>query len=276
MSTSVTGIPAYALGHSEHELERLCRQGEAFEPFTRQLLGQAGIRSGMRVLDVGSGAGDSSFLLAEFVGQGGKVIGIDREPIAVEWATARARSRRVENVQFLTGDPAVMEFTQKFDAVVGRLILMYYRDPIDAVTRLAQHVRPGGLIIFQEFDLQNARSWPSAPTFDRAVGWIRQTLHSTGARTQQGLELHQVFLAAGLPAPSLRMDALIGGVSHFPFEIVAATVESMFPLLKQLNVATARDADCATLAQHMREEVFQTNGIVLSPGLIGAWSRKSV
>jgi SAM-dependent methyltransferase len=75
MSTSVTGIPAYALGHPEHELERLCRQGEAFEPFTRQLLGQAGIRSGMRVLDVGSGAGDSSFLLAEFVGQGGEVIG---------------------------------------------------------------------------------------------------------------------------------------------------------------------------------------------------------
>jgi hypothetical protein len=45
--------------------------------------------------------------------------------------------------------------------------------------------------------------------------------------------LHQVFLAAGLPAPSLRMDALIRGVSQFPFEIVAAIVESIFPMLER-------------------------------------------
>jgi len=203
MPASVRGIRTYALGHSERELERLTRQGKAFEPFTRQLLGQAGISSGMPALDVGSGAGDSSFLVAELVGRSGEVIGIDREPLAVEWATTRARSQRVENVQFLLGDPAAMEFTQKFDAVVGRLVLMYCPDPIHAVRSLAQHLRPGGLIIFQEFDLQNARSWPSAPTFDRAVGWIKQTLQSSGARTQLGLELHHLFLAADLPAPSL-------------------------------------------------------------------------
>ena len=275
MSALVRGMPAYALGHSERELERLARQGKAFEPFTRQLLGQAGICSGMRVLDVGSGAGDSTFLVAELVGQGGEVIGVDREPMAVEWASARARSQRVENVKFLAGDPSAMEFREKFDAVVGRIVLMYYPDPIDAVRRLAQHVRTGGVIAFQEFDLQNARSWPSAPTFDRAVGWIRQTLQSTGAQTQLGLELHQVFLAAGLPPPSLRMDALIGGGSQFPFEILAATTENMLPILKQLNVVSASEVDCATLAQRMREEVLQTRGVALSPGLIGAWSRRT-
>src|SRR5262249_30356719 len=167
----------------------------------------------MRVLDVGSGAGDSSFLVAEFVGCDGEVVGVDREPLAVGWAIARARSRGCDNVRFLEGDPAIMEFDQEFDAVVGRTVLMYYSDPTDAIRRLTEHLGPGGLIVFQEFDLQNARSWPPAPTFDRAVGWIKQTLHSTGARTQLGLELHQVFMAAGLPTPSLRMDALIGGGS---------------------------------------------------------------
>jgi SAM-dependent methyltransferase len=228
----------------------------------------------MRVLDVGSGAGDSSFLVSELVGQGGEVIGVDREPMAVEWATARAQSQGFENVQFFEGDPGAMEFAQKFDAVVGRTVLMYYHDPIEAVRKLTRHLRPGGLVVFQEFDFQNARSWPPAPSFDRAVGWMKQTLHSTGAQTQLGLELHQVFLAAGLPVPSLRMDALIGGGSQFPFEIVAATVESMLPKLEQLNIASAGEVDCATLAQCMREEVTQSRGIVLSPGLIGAWSRK--
>lgn len=275
MPASVTQLPAYALGHSEHELERLSRQGKAFEPFTRQLLIQAGLRSGMRVLDVGSGAGDSSFLAAELVGCYGEVTGVDREPTAVRWATARARSRGFENVKFLEGDPAVVEFGQLFDAVVGRTALMYYPDPINAVRRLAQRLRPGGLIIFQEFDLQNARSSPSAPTFDRVIAWIKETLDSTGARTQLGLELHRVFLAADLPAPSLRMDALIAGGSDFPFEILAATVESMLPKMRELKITIPEEVQPATLAQRMREEVLRTQGVVLSPGLIGAWSRKS-
>ena len=38
----------YALGHSEQELERLSRRAEILEPFTRQLLQQAGISRGVR------------------------------------------------------------------------------------------------------------------------------------------------------------------------------------------------------------------------------------
>ena len=58
----------YAPGHSERELKRLTRQAQAFEPFTRQLLQLAGIDSGMRVLDVGCGSGDVTFLVADLVG----------------------------------------------------------------------------------------------------------------------------------------------------------------------------------------------------------------
>ena len=62
----------YALGHSEQELQRLSRQGQAFEPFTRQLFEEAGISRGMRVLDVGCGSGDIAFLAADLVGTGGE------------------------------------------------------------------------------------------------------------------------------------------------------------------------------------------------------------
>jgi cyclopropane fatty-acyl-phospholipid synthase-like methyltransferase len=91
----------YALGHSKRELERLTRQAQAFDPFTRHLLQQAGIDVGMRVLDVGCGSGDVTFLVSDLVGPEGEVIGADRSARAVEWASARARSRRVSNVSFL-------------------------------------------------------------------------------------------------------------------------------------------------------------------------------
>src|SRR5262252_3435792 len=147
MDSAVTRHSDYALGHSEQELERLSHQGQVFAPFTRQLFEQAGMRPGMRVLDVGSGAGDVAFLAAELVGPSGEVVGADREAAAVDWATARARSREVTNVKFLANDPAGMEFDRKFDAVVGRLVLMYYPDPVGALQKLVRHLQPGGLII---------------------------------------------------------------------------------------------------------------------------------
>jgi hypothetical protein len=59
--------PAYVLGHSDRELSRLRVQARLLEPATRQIFREAGIDAGMRVLDIGSGAGDVAFLTAALV-----------------------------------------------------------------------------------------------------------------------------------------------------------------------------------------------------------------
>ena len=266
MKETATQQSTYALGHSEQELERLSRQAQAFEPFTRQLLQQAGINTGMRVLDVGCGSGDVAFLAADLVGPTGEVIGADCAAAAAQRATARAQARDLRNVKFLEGDPTEMQFDRPFDAVIGRLVLMYYPDPVDAVRRLAGHVRAGGLIIFQEFDIANCRSLPPAPTFERHISWIRQTLSATGARTQLGLELYSVLVAAGLPRPTMRMDAVIGGGPDCPvYELVAEVTRSLLPVMEKLKIATATEVDVASLAQRLRDEVVAAKGVVLLP-----------
>jgi SAM-dependent methyltransferase len=273
METPAGRQPFYALGHSDQELQRLSRQGQAFGPFTRQLFQEAGIRPGMRVLDVGCGSGDVAFLAADLVGRSGEVVGVDRERTAVNWATAHSRGTR--NVNFVEGDPAEMEFDQLFDAIVGRLVLMYYPDPVDTIRKLMRHVRPDGLVVFQELDLANARSLPVAPLFERSVMWIEQTLSASGARIQLGLELYPVFLAAGLPGPSMRVDALIGGGPQCPvYEIVADVVQSLLPVMEKLNIASAAEVGISTLVQRMRDEVVALKSVVVSAGFIGAWSRK--
>jgi hypothetical protein len=99
-------------------------------------------------------------------------------------------------VSFLEGDLTEMRFDQPFDAVVGRLVLMYCPDPVHAVRKLI-HLRDGGLIVFQEFDSENCRSLPAAPTYNRAVSWIKKSLAASGARLELGLELFGVFLEMG-------------------------------------------------------------------------------
>ena len=66
----------YILGHSASEIQRLKTQAEILRPITERLLLNAGIRPGMRVLDIGCGAGDVTMLAAEKVGPSGSVVGL--------------------------------------------------------------------------------------------------------------------------------------------------------------------------------------------------------
>jgi cyclopropane fatty-acyl-phospholipid synthase-like methyltransferase len=80
---------AYPMGYSEGEFERLERQGAFLYDLTEDVLRRAGIKPGMRVLDVGCGAGDVSMLAGALVGPSGAVLGIDRSTQAVEIAKRR-------------------------------------------------------------------------------------------------------------------------------------------------------------------------------------------
>ena len=173
--------PVYALGHSDEELERLRVQSRYVEPITRQFFQEAGISAGMRVLDVGSGAGDVAFLTADLVGETGEVIGTDKVAAALTTAKQRAAAKGLHNVNFREGDPTEIAFDRPFDAVVGRYVLLFQADPAGMLRALMkQHLRPGGLIVFQEPDWTNVRSFPPGtdlrpvlPVDHRGVPWGR-------------------------------------------------------------------------------------------------------
>src|SRR3954468_14967530 len=94
----------YAFGHSPAETERLQRQGTLFNPSTRHFLASAGIGAGMKVLDVGSGAGDVALLVADLVGAHGAVVGVERDPGILRTAGDRARAAGLAHVSFVVGD----------------------------------------------------------------------------------------------------------------------------------------------------------------------------
>ena len=67
--------PAYALARCDEEYDRLSRQAAFLRGTTERLFRVAGLAPGMRVLDVGSGAGDVALLAAELVGAGARSSG---------------------------------------------------------------------------------------------------------------------------------------------------------------------------------------------------------
>ena len=268
--------PEYLFGSSAAETERLQLQARILGPYTERFLGDAGISNGMKVLDVGTGAGDVALLLAERVGPRGVVIGVDANPEILETARARVAAAGLSNVSFVAGDVMSVELEREFDAVVGRCVLFFASDPAALVQRLASHVRAEGIVAFQE--PANATlapmSLPRSPLLEQLWEWILETYRRAGMDVYFGLGLHRVFLEAGLPAPAMHLDAAVGGGQTWPgYRYMAALIRTILPQIVTLGIATEDEVGIDTLAARLHAELGD-DGAAVTWGFITAYARR--
>lgn len=280
MNEQDTSGDSYAFGHTQDEIRRVPLQAQVLNPFTRRLLAQAGIVSGMKTLDVGSGAGDVTLLLAERVGPSGTVVGVESNPAMLEAARARVDDAGLSNVTFLLGDIESLQLDGEFDAIVGRLILTHLRSPAAVLQKLAHHLLPGGIVAFQEFDLARLETLPAHPPCqltEQACHWIMEVASRAGLPLRMGLDLYTTFLDAGLPAPQLGCDGTIGaGPDRLWYEYGAETVRGLLPLIVKFGIATAEEIAIDTLAERLRAEAVSRRAVLRGPDLVSAWSRTPV
>lgn len=265
----------YTMGRSEAETERLIEQSQLYDNVTRRFFLRSGISKGMKVLDVGSGAGDVALTLAECVGPEGAVVGVDANADILETARARANNGGFENVEFVAGDARTLELSSNFDAVVGRLVLLYMADPADALKKLATHLRPGGIVAFQEVDftLYKAIVHPDTPVVNQCIEWGMTVFERSGAHIGMGLDLYRAFVDAGLPEPMLHFETPMGGPARWPgYEYLANSFRSLVPLIEAYGIATAEEVDIETLAERLQAEVAAAKRPVVLPPHITAYA----
>jgi ubiquinone/menaquinone biosynthesis C-methylase UbiE len=256
------------MGRSEEETRRLIEQSQLYDDVTRRFFLRSGIAKGMKVLDVGSGAGDVALTLAEFVGADGHVVGVDLNPDILKTAQNRADAAGFTNVEFIAGDTRTLELPNDFDAVVGRLVLMYMADPADALRHLATHLRPGGIVAFQEVDFTpyTAALHPDTPLANKLIEWGRGVFERSGAHLEMGMDLYKAFVDAGLPEPVLHFEAPLGGPENWPgYEYLANSFRSLVPLMEAYGIATADELDVDTLAERIQAEVAAAKRPILLP-----------
>ncbi len=264
----------YALGYTNAEHDRLIRQAARIAPITEQLFREAGIGPGQRVLDLGSGVGDVAMLAARLVGPSGEVVGIERDASSIARAKARVAQAGLRNVTFIQTDVNQITSDQRFDAAIGRFILMFLPDPVSALRSLSRLVSPGGVLVFQE------PSWVSylalgarLPLWSRVLTSIHETFLRSGVNPEMGPALYRIFQDVGLPAPSMHMETPLGSDADFtrlPCEVLG----SLRPLAHQHDVSLEALGDFDTLPERIQAEVAASNTVVSYVPLVGAWSRK--
>jgi ubiquinone/menaquinone biosynthesis C-methylase UbiE len=269
------GTHDYLLGHSEREQERLKLQASIVGGWTRHYLLSAGLAPGMRVLDLGCGMGDVTLLAAEIVGPSGSVTGIDRDATTIEKARQRAADNgHGESITFDPADLLDFQAKHKYDAAIGRYILVHQPDPVAALRHIAGQIRPGGILCFHEMAFGQRRpSYPENTRYEWLSRLVSEAFRRIGADPDMGLHLAKTFIAAGLPRPEIKADVFVGGEAGSPlYGWVAETVRTLLPRIVQFGVATEEEIGIDTLAQRLEGEAVAAHSQILSPIQFGAWT----
>jgi ubiquinone/menaquinone biosynthesis C-methylase UbiE len=264
--------PEYVLGHSESELDRLIRQSALYGDLTRHTLGLAGLCPGMHVLDVGCGAGDVSLLAASMVGEAGSVLGVDQNADALEMARSRAAAAGLTNVAFEQADVTRLPYAGRFDAVIGRFVLIYVADPVVAVKAFASYLKPGGLLYSQEMVEPKAFSGAPIPLFDEALRVVNGTFARAGLDLYIGLRVPGFYRAAGLTSRQLAMARVEGGPDSAVYAYIAHTARSLLPMAAKHGLTTTETFD-EGFVERFRAQAVERDALIHLPELLATWAR---
>jgi SAM-dependent methyltransferase len=230
---------------------------------TPRFFADVGIVQGMRVLDLGCGTGDVTRLVARLVGPTGAVVGVDRDENAVATAREQQAEAGSGGVTYLTCDVSIgLPVEDRFDAIVGRRVLMYLPDPAATLAQILPSLRPGGLVAFQEHAAPGMPvSAAPLPLHAKVHRWMWDTVAREGGNVSMGLTLPTLFKRTGLVVEQVRAEAVL-----FPPDVPSALtpiIRAMMPRIVAQAVASEAEIEIETLDQRLEHERREINAAVL-------------
>lgn len=242
---------------------------------TKNFLVEAGITQGMRVLDFGCGMGIVTRLAAELVGDQGGVVGVDIDENAIAQANKQVEESKATNLKFVVGS---FDFdhdeSAPFDAIIGRRVLMYQADPTHCLSMLLKQLKPGGILVSQEYDSASLEINKSLELHSKTLSLMSDTIKAEGAHMHMGLDLVPCFLRAGIIVKGMRAVAVTStpAAQHTATEIIRA----MIPRIKKATGLSEDDIDVNTLAQRLEDEIVEADTTFVWGFSFGAWGTKRV
>lgn len=217
---------AYLLGDSPAEIHRLVEQAAVYAEEADQLFDAIGLAPGMAAIDIGCGVMGVVHLLAGRAGEGGRVVGLDREPAMVASARRFAADRRI-GAEFLQADATATGLPDaSFDFVHERTVLLNVANPAEIVAEMRRIARPGGVVALQEPD---GAAWvcdPPHPAWDMLRAAVFSAYRRTGKDFNTGRRICRFLREAGLEDVRVRPTARLTHAGEF-YQTFLPTIASL-------------------------------------------------
>jgi SAM-dependent methyltransferase len=136
----------------------------ATKPVTQRLVERLDPQPGDTVLDIAAGTGDQGFLVAERVGDDGKLISTDFAPGMVDVARRVGEQAGLGNVEYRVLDAERMDLDDSsVDGVICRFGYMLMADPAAALSETRRVLRDGGRLSFGVWGEPDRNHWAFIP-----------------------------------------------------------------------------------------------------------------
>jgi ubiquinone/menaquinone biosynthesis C-methylase UbiE len=173
--------------------------------YKRRLLEALDPRPGQVALDVGCGPGTDLAALADAVGDGGRVIGVDNDPVMVERASERTQA--YPWIETRLGDAHALPVP---DGCVDRAradrVLQHLEDPVQTLAEMRRVLRAGGIVGLAEPDWDALVIDDTSPELGRALAaFIRARVRNRAI----GHQLPRLCTGAGLEVSTVDATALV-------------------------------------------------------------------
>ena len=166
-------------------------------PTTERLLDRAGLRAGMRVLDLGCGGGAVTLRLATLVGAEGEAVGLDLDPAILRLAQREAQDLNLP-VTFRHLGAEELEEAAAYDFAYARYLLSHLRHPERALEAMVRALRPGGRLAVEDIFFPGHVCYPPNAAFDHYLELYQAVVRAKGADPAIGPRLVGMALDAGL------------------------------------------------------------------------------
>ena len=252
-STAAETTAAYTLGAEEPERNRLMVQAEVWAPMAEWLLDQIGVSPGQRVIDIACGPLGIMHLLAERVGSGGEVFGLDREARMITMAREVAADRGL-SLTLVEDDAAATSFPEAhFDLVHARTLMINIVNPDEIVREMRRITRPGGTVALQEPDCGYWVCDPPHPAWDRLVAAFTTTYRLQGRDFGIGRRLGRLLDDGGLSDVSTHAHVFRTKAGDVYQKLLLGVADAARPLMIEAGVydSTTIDSLFAALHNHL-------------------------
>jgi SAM-dependent methyltransferase len=263
----------YPLGSSQGESARLQRQADELAADSAALLDKVGLGPGQSAIDLGCGPRGVLDLLAERVSPGGRVVGLDADPVHTAMAVEFAAERRLSGVEIMTADALSTGLPSgSFDLVHARTLFINVPEPAGLAAEMARLARPGRWVAAVEPDTEHALCYPPHPAFDRVCEIFRVVFSRNGADVGIGRRVPELFRQAGLTDVEVEAKAQMYPPGNSRRTVRLDLVRAMRPMVLEMGVATEAELD--ELDAELRPHLTRPDTIVMSGLLFLTWGRK--
>jgi ubiquinone/menaquinone biosynthesis C-methylase UbiE len=264
-------VERYVLRGGRPGYERLQVLARAHRADTVGLLRRAGLRPGLRCLDLGCGGGEVTFELAALTGPAGQVVGIDMDGVKLELARDVGRERGLRNVEFRVANVNDWAEPGGYDVVYSRFLLQHLSRPAPLLGRMWQAVRPGGLIAVEDTDFAGLFSEPGNDGLYFHRRMYPRVVARNGGDAHIGRKLYRYFLAAGIPDPRVAVVQRVDAAGEAK-TLALLTLQAIAEPIAAAGLASADEV--AAAIEDLTAFTADPGTIVSGPRIFQLWARR--